>query len=67
MTTFGLPALNIPTAIGLSVVISFLTQQVDLKENDARSPIRRVGEGMLLVVVRPTMALLVGWVALQFV
>lgn len=65
VTTFGLPVLNIPTAIGLSCVVSFLTYQHD-HTKDERSGVEKCVEGALVLFLHPLLALFVGWIVKQW-
>jgi hypothetical protein len=37
VATFGVPALSIPQAIGVSMVVSYMTHHVDMSKKDPRS------------------------------
>lgn len=57
--TFGLPALSIPAAIGLSMVVSYLTHQMsDKKNEDAYWKI--LVKGWVAATIKPIFALLFG-------
>lgn len=60
--TFGLPALSIPVAIGLSVVVGMLTSHA-MKTDDKQSPVAAV----LIAFLVPVFALLIGWIAKSFI
>lgn len=60
---FGLPALGISQAMGVSLVVSYMTHQVPPKTEKERS----FGEEMLLAILKPLFALGVGWIILQFI
>ena len=59
--TFSLPALSIPAAIGLSLVVSYLTYQISYKpkENDS-AYWEKLVEGGLTATAKPIFALLFG-------
>ena len=59
---FHLPALGIVTAIGISLVVSFLTYQ-HRPENpaDTRSAGEKYGESVTIALLWPAMTLLIGW------
>jgi hypothetical protein len=59
---FGLPPLSIPAAIGVSMIASYLTYQYGLKSADGEDG----GKSLLNVLLRPLVALMVGWVVHQF-
>jgi high-affinity Fe2+/Pb2+ permease len=57
---FGLPALSIPFAIGLSLVVGFLTDHVDDKDGDWSAAVYKAAIG-------PAVALLIGWIVTKFI
>lgn len=66
--TFNLPALAIAPAIGLSLVVGFLTRPAT--DDDERSKHRSMGErlahAIALAIAGPLMALAMGWVVHLF-
>lgn len=57
----GLPLLSIPQAVGISLVVSFLTHQAHVeKENPDGVKV------LTSAFLRPLLALLIGWVVKQF-
>lgn len=69
---FGLPALSIPYALGISTIAGFLlsannTSKSDSKSNGDRELSTLFAELIALVVLRPAFAVLMGWIILQFV
>ena len=59
VTTFDLPALSIPAAIGLAMVVSYLTQRLDDKKSeDAYWEI--LVKGAVAATLKPLFALLFG-------
>jgi hypothetical protein len=58
---FGLPALNIPFAIGIALVVGFLTHQSS-NENEKTD----WGNSITMAVMYPALILLVGWVVTFF-
>jgi len=62
---FSLPKLSILTAIGLSMVASFLTQPYKYSE-DNRDPDEKLKESSLSAFIKPTAALFIGWVVTLF-
>jgi multisubunit Na+/H+ antiporter MnhB subunit len=64
--TFHLPTLSIPVAIGIAMVISYLTHQYDPYESpDSAS--ERMLKSAVVGLCKPGFALLFGWIVLQFV
>jgi hypothetical protein len=64
--TFGLPALALAPAIGLSLVVSFLTHQLTSKEDDKRDFSDRMARAIGVVLLMPLFVLGIGWVVRQF-
>jgi hypothetical protein len=64
--TFGLPALAIAPAIGLAMVVSFLTHQSDAIKEPEGDFAERLAKSVSLVLVMPALVLGVGWVVHQF-
>ena len=62
---FGLPVLSIPLAIGLSMVVSFLTYQF-IHTVDDRSVKDKAIEGISLGILHPAFALFFGWIVTLF-
>lgn len=62
-STFGLPALTIPVALGIMVVVSYLTKQADFNNQDREDYMKRVN---MLAIVKPLGALAVGYVIKMF-
>lgn len=61
--TFGLPALTIPLALGIMVVVSYLTKQPNFANEDKEDYVKRTN---ILAIVKPLGALAVGWVIKSF-
>jgi len=63
---FGLPVLSIPLAIGVALVVGYITHQVDTKKDE-----REIGEilfnGFLYGTAKPLIALSIGWVVHLFI
>lgn len=58
---FDLPPLTIAQAIGLSVLVGFLThQRIESKEDE--KPVEDTISAVLFASVKPAMALLIGWI-----
>ena len=66
--TFGLPALAIAPAIGLSVVAGYLTHQYIPKaaKPAGEGKWEETGRVVASMVFKPAFALLVGWIAKQW-
>lgn len=62
---FGLPILNIPQAIGLGLIITFLTQAIDCRkdEDDTKTQIIK---SIFIIILRPLFALLIGYIVHLF-
>ncbi|HVB19769.1 MAG TPA: hypothetical protein VNF51_00560 [Candidatus Paceibacterota bacterium] len=64
---FHLPQLSIPTAIGIALVIGYLTKQ---ETHDSRDDKRSFGEvisrATVMSILKPRIALLFGWVVHLF-
>jgi NADH:ubiquinone oxidoreductase subunit 6 (subunit J) len=63
---FGLPALSLAGAIGVTLVVSFMTFQYQRNNKDDMTPGRRFGEVIGWITLRPLLALTVGWVVKQW-
>ena len=65
--TFGLPALTIPQALGMWLVFGFIMQNEASSSNTEDKTAAEVEIRMWTVVIgRPLIALVFGWVVLQF-
>lgn len=64
---FHLPQLSITAAIGISLVIGYLTHQIinDPKDSD-RSFAEKIGVATAYSILKPGSALLIGWVVHLF-
>ncbi|MNL15671.1 hypothetical protein D3C87_1366730 [compost metagenome] len=60
VSAFGLPPLTIPLAIGVSLIVGFLTIR-HTKEEQLEMPVR-----IWLTAAMPALVLLVGWVVTKF-
>lgn len=58
---FGLPALTIPVAIGIALVISFLTHQLNLNDGDETG-----WKQLAFSFLHPLLTLLAGWIVKQW-
>lgn len=60
--TFGLPALSIPTAIGLRVILGYLTPMPgNHNQKDDKPHGERMAEAVLTVLMKPLIGLFFGW------
>ena len=66
MPTFGLPALGIAPAIGLALVVSFLTHQSDSVKTPEGDFAERMGRACAYALLLPLFMLGIGWVVHQF-
>ena len=63
LAKFNLPIINVPEAIGLAIIIGYLTKQIQLRDKDKdKEPLERCCEALALMVLKPGLALLVGWI-----
>ncbi len=60
--TFNLPALNIASAIGISLIVSYLTHQVDTNKKDERPHHEQFIANVIFALLKPTIALAFGWI-----
>lgn len=60
--TFGLPGISIPIAIGIAVILSFTTHQL----NVARET-QTTGDRVFNAVVHPLFVLFIGWIVTLFI
>jgi hypothetical protein len=65
--TFGLPALSLATAIGLALVVSYLTHQYLPKCAEEGDTWDKLGRAFWHMLMRPAFSLLIGWVVKQWV
>ena len=63
-STFGLPLLTIPVAIGVMLVVSYLTKQADFNNSDREDYQKRVN---VMMIVKPLCTLAVGWIIKSFI
>jgi cytochrome bd-type quinol oxidase subunit 1 len=65
--TFGVESLSIPAAIGLSLIINYITYQYNEQESDSSiSQSERLGKAVFMAMIRPSLALLTGWIVTMF-
>jgi len=63
---FGLPQLSIPIAIGVSMVVKYLTYQKPPESKDENN-VNKIGEALGFVIFYPLITLFIGWVVHFFV
>lgn len=59
---FGVVPLTLPWAIGISIVVGFLTNHITTKKNEEVD----MGKVWLTVFLRPFIAVIIGWLVHQF-
>ena len=64
---FGLKAIPIPIAIGLGLIISFMTKQDTDKESNDKSLTDVLIKGFVMALFKPTIFLFLGWVVTFFI
>jgi len=66
--TFGAPALSLPAAYGLSMIVSFMTYQEtkSVATSDDSSIWMTLLKGFFMAIFRPAFALLFGWLVHLF-
>ena len=63
---FGAPILTIPAAIGVAMVVNYLTEKINMNNKDEREWGEKLFVGAFLAIAKPSFALLFGWIVLQF-
>ena len=66
VSTFGAAPLGIAQSIGLALVVSFLTHQPDSYEDEKKSANEKLARAVVITVLSPAMALLIGWIVKGF-
>ena len=64
--TFGAPALGIVPAIGVAMVVSYLTYQTHNCKKEEKSFGETIAEGTAMAVLKPSFALFFGWIVHLF-
>lgn len=63
VATFSLPSINIPTAIGISLIVSFLTAKVSTRKDDQTEDFYvQLSKSTLVGLMLPLIALFMGWI-----
>ncbi len=67
----GMADITLPHALGISMVIGYLTHQIDIeqlmKERTKEEEIEKNINEIIFSVIKPLMYLLIGWIYLQFI
>jgi hypothetical protein len=63
---FSLPPLNIPQAIGISLVMSYLTHQKTESKNDDKGILEQAISLLLYVILYPALVLGIAWIVQLF-
>lgn len=69
VSTFDLPVINIPTAIGIYLTIGFMTKRPIKPEKnlEGKAMMKALIEAISSSLVTPAFALIVGYIVLQFI
>lgn len=63
--TFGLPQLTINSAIGLAIIVGYMTKTIDTQKS-GKSANEVLVNGVLLGILKPALALATGWIVRLF-
>ena len=63
--TFALPVLSVPVAIGISILVKYLTLQKMPKDDNAGAA--KIGEAYGFAIAYPILTLFIGWLVHFFV
>lgn len=67
VTTFALPPLTIPAAIGMSLIVGYLTHQIKDEDVDNDKDFKETMiRAIIIATIKPAFALLVGWIITLF-
>ena len=64
--TFGLTTLSIPSAIGVAIMLEYVTHQYQKKNSSDVEGLAAFGDVIVQAMLRPAIALLVGWIVKQW-
>ena len=64
---FGLPTLSIPLAIGIAIIISYMTRDLTNTEKNKKSASEVLALAIGWAIFKPALALMIGWVVRFFV
>lgn len=59
---FGVPALSVPAAIGLAMVVGMMAKQIEINDDDKD----QAGKRLAAIFLKPLLALLLGWIVKQW-
>ena len=62
VTTFGAPVLTVPQAIGVGMIVSFLTYRATPKNKDSNSEWSQIIIDILSAMISPFVTLLIAWI-----
>lgn len=62
VTTFGAPVLTVPQAIGVGMIVSFLTYRATPKNKDSNSEWSQIIIDILSAMIAPFVTLLIAWI-----
>ena len=65
--SLGVPALSVPSAIGIALVVSYMTHQYQKKNKTEIDGWEAVAESMAHMALKPVFALAIGWIVKQWV
>ena len=65
--SLGAPALTVPYAIGVAMVVAFLTEKIDLNKKDETPWGEKLARSALFAVIRPSFTLFIGWIVTLFI
>jgi len=63
---FHTPELSIPSAIGIALVVNYLTKHTSDCKKEEKSFSTRMVEGTVEVLLKPSFAILMGWVVQKY-
>lgn len=63
----GVPVLSVPSAIGIALVVSYMTHQYQKKNKSEIDGWEAVAESLAHMAMKPAFALLVGWIVKQWI
>lgn len=64
--TFHVPALTLAPAIGLAMVVSYLTYQISDCEESDKGFGEKIARGVAYAIMKPGFALFAGWIVHKF-
>ena len=64
--TFGLPQLSIPAAIGIAIVVGYLTKEGNDCKKEEKSAREKFFYACVVAVLKPSFALFFGWIVQKF-